>query len=416
MGEHRKIRRGKGVRVAPGSGRRRRSGVLEEPSSAREVQRAARKAQRSVAWRRIGLASLAAVVLVGSAVAATLLTNSGSSTSTTLPPGSIESSSLLLVGTGQDGGADLIAMVGVDGTGATVVLLEPGLVTLLPGFGDRPLADMSRFGFDDLPRLTVANLLGVRVDGTATVPITTFGALLPESLRVDLPREFVVQQDDAQVIEVPAGEVELTADQVVQLLSDPGMGTQLEWLDRQGAILRALVETSGEQLVDVLAGSLTGPDPDAARQALVGLTATSNPQLSALPAQRIERAGGDVELYQISAAAVDEFVAARFPGLRFTTETRPRVEVLNGNGRIGTTRPVAAALIGHGFRIVRTDNADHDDYAETRIVAQGRDHQEDALRVRQILGRGEVLVEVRQPSGVVDLTIIVGQDIPAEEV
>lgn len=416
MGEHRKFRRSKGVRMLPGGGRRRRSGILDEPSSARELKRAARKAQRSVAWRRIGLASIAAVVLVGSAVAATLLTNAGSTTPTTVPAVPLEGSSVLIVGTGADGSADLIAMVGVDETGARVVLLEPGLVALLPGFGDRPMADMSRFGVEDLPRLSVANLLGVRVDATTTVPVATFGELVPESIRLELPREFVVQRGESQVIEVPAGDVELSGDQVVQLMSDPGLGTQLQWADRQGAILRALIEAAGPQMVDALAGSLTGPDPDAARRALVGLVEASDLQLSALPAQRIERAGGEVELYQISAAAVDEFVAARFPGLRFATGPRPRVEVLNGNGRIGTTRPVAAALIGKGFRIVRTDNADRDDYAQTRIVAQGRDHQEDALRVRQILGRGEVLVEVRQPSGVVDLTIIVGQDIPAEEV
>jgi len=89
------------------------------------------------------------------------------------------------------------------------------------------------------------------------------------------------------------------------------------------------------------------------------------------------------------------------------------VEVLNGNGRIGTTGPIAALLVDKGYRIVKTDNADRDDYAETRVIAQGREQQQNAIDVQRILGSGEVLVEVRQPSGIVDLTIIVGRDIPA---
>jgi hypothetical protein len=89
------------------------------------------------------------------------------------------------------------------------------------------------------------------------------------------------------------------------------------------------------------------------------------------------------------------------------------VEILNGNGRIGTTGPIAALLVDNGYRVVKTDNADRDDYAESRIIAQGREHQQDAIDVQRMLGSGEVLLELRQPSGIVDLTIIVGRDNPA---
>ena len=60
-----------------------------------------------------------------------------------------------------------------------------------------------------------------------------------------------------------------------------------------------------------------------------------------------------------------------------------------------------------------TDNADRLDYDTTRIIAHGREHQEVALEVREVIGRGDVSVEVLQPSGVVDLTIIVGRDLVA---
>ncbi len=63
--------------------------------------------------------------------------------------------------------------------------------------------------------------------------------------------------------------------------------------------------------------------------------------------------------------------------------------------------------------MVITDNADRDDYEVTRIIAQGRENQEAAVAIRELIGRGDVSIEVRQPSGVVDVTIVVGEDLPA---
>ena len=99
--------------------------------------------------------------------------------------------------------------------------------------------------------------------------------------------------------------------------------------------------------------------------------------------------------------------------LQLAPESRVRVEVLNGNGLIDTTQPVAALLVEAGFRVVLTDNADRSDYETTLLIAQTLTNQNAAVEARDLLGIGDVSVEVRQPSGVVDLTIIVGQDLPA---
>ena len=49
------------------------------------------------------------------------------------------------------------------------------------------------------------------------------------------------------------------------------------------------------------------------------------------------------------------------------------------------------------------------------MIAQGREHQREAEEVVNLLGSGDLLLELRAPSGVVDLSIIVGLDIPAGE-
>jgi hypothetical protein len=60
---------------------------------------------------------------------------------------------------------------------------------------------------------------------------------------------------------------------------------------------------------------------------------------------------------------------------------------------------------------VLSGNADRLDYADTRIVIYEStpEAQESAGRVRDLLGVGEVQVSL-QPQGIVDLTIVVGED------
>ena len=361
---------------------------------------------------------LGAVGLIGAAVVVSLILVSRPAAG---PQGVItptaSGASVLIAVTDDSGRAVSIALIGADPDGARIALFPSGLLTVLPGFGDREISDSTRFGAADLPELTVSNLLGARVDGSVQITARELTGLLGSDVTVDLTSPLVVEVGSGEVVAMDVGSALRSPEELERILTEQGTGTQLEWLDRQGSVWRAIFAqmASTPALVDQLVGRVLG-DPALARQALLGAVQSSELRLTVVPVERIERAGGDSELYQISGDAAAAFTSERFAYLQFTAETRPRVEVLNGNGRIGTTRPVAAALIRHGFRIVRTDNADKSTYAETRIIAQGREHQQAALDAREVLGRGEVVVEVRQPSGVVDLTIIVGQDIPAEEV
>ena len=100
--------------------------------------------------------------------------------------------------------------------------------------------------------------------------------------------------------------------------------------------------------------------------------------------------------------------------LLFRRQAYAGISDADGNGLVGTTGPVARVLVDAGYRVVFTDNADRQDYETSRLVAQGAEHQEAAVAVQRLLGSGDVFLEQRQPSGVVDLTIIVGSDLATQ--
>jgi hypothetical protein len=148
----------------------------------------------------------------------------------------------------------------------------------------------------------------------------------------------------------------------------------------------------------------------------------ANLLLAAATAESLELGAPPVEAAAASApgtlalsAVAAEFVGARLGHLLLLAGERPRVEVLNGNGRIGATRVVAEAVVRRGYRVVRTDNADRFDYPSTLVIAQGAGAQEAAREVAGIVGAASVYLEEADPSPLVEVSIIVGLDIPAGE-
>ncbi|MDR9450706.1 MAG: LCP family protein [Acidimicrobiia bacterium] len=414
---HKRPQRRKGLAVRSGGGRRRRSGIIDEtPKSARELNRSARQSMAARARWRIGLALVGAVLIVGTSVGLSWLTlRDKSEPDPDMSRPSESGSSTLLVITDRDGRAESIVLLAAHPAGgAEVVLFPPSLLAILPGFGESEIADMVRFNGPPLAGTTVTNLLGARIDAVIHLDGAGFSAAIGGPLTVDLPNPLILPESDGFTVLVAAGSAERDPETLVTLLTNQGDSDQLEWLDRQGSVWRAVLgaidedEAIGERLTLGAEG-----DSETARQTVLAAARDPDLVMTAVPVRRIEAAGGDTERYQLPSSAASAFVSDRFSYLVIRAEPRPRVEVLNGNGRIGTTGPIAALLVDQGYRIVKTDNADRDDFAETQVIAQGLEHQQDAIDVLRLLGSGEVLLELRQPSGIVDLTIIVGRDIPA---
>ncbi len=330
-------------------------------------------------------------------------------------PAPTGSASALVVVEDAGGEGVAFALVAVaPGGEATVLLAPPDLLAILPGYGDFRLAESVQFEGPELAALTLANLLGIRIDGVVGLAPGAVAAALDGPAVLDLPTPLIVPQGDEGRVLANSGRAERPALIVEEVLTTQGVGDQLEWIERQGAVwdtlLAAIAADPGvaERLAAPAGGQAAGVA--AVLQAAAGAADRS---VTAIPVTRVA-VGGDDTRYTVGVDG-EEYAAARLGHLLLRTDGRERVEVLNGNGRVGTTRVVAEQLVDRGYRVVRTDNADRFDYELTQVVAHGRENRIGAEQVLRLIGSGELLLELRNPSGVVDISIIVGQDVPAGE-
>ena len=93
---------------------------------------------------------------------------------------------------------------------------------------------------------------------------------------------------------------------------------------------------------------------------------------------------------------------------RTEPDNAPQVQVLNGCGVAELAQQAARQLRLHGLDVVALGNADSQGYRETLILVR-RGHPTVGREVRAALGRGLVL-EQRDPSQLVDVTVILGSD------
>jgi hypothetical protein len=67
----------------------------------------------------------------------------------------------------------------------------------------------------------------------------------------------------------------------------------------------------------------------------------------------------------------------------------------------------------YGYRVVDSQNAGSFDMKETQIVAANGTFMRWAREAQQLLGTGKVYLDAR-PTGIADLTIVVGKDYGTE--
>lgn len=417
-GRHRKLRRKSGVALKPSQGKRRTSGAVVAPTADELAQEARDHRVRTARSRILAALVVAAALFGGAVLLGTYLGDRDTAAGDDLPGvvTTVDGSSVLVVVMdGEEGAASIALVSAAEAPSPRVVLFHPALLTVLPGFGENTLQNAGRFNGGELVELAIANLLGVRIDARIDLDQSTIESLVSDGLDVDLPVPLVIAEGDGERVAVGAGAGRRDAGTVGRLVTDTGVDDQLALLQRQGAVWDALLQRMAEDpgLVEGFVRNAAAGRA-AATTALVATAGADRRVITVVPATSLEPAG-DIERYQLDGGVADEFVAESIPYLSLAATPRIRVEVLNGNGQIGATRPVAANLIRRGYRIILTDNADRSDHPDTRIIAQGREHQQAALAVREIIGLGEVSLEARQPSGVVDLTIIVGRDLPGQD-
>lgn len=333
----------------------------------------------------------------------------------------------LVVGTGPGtAGAEArwITVIGVDeaaGT-ASVVYLPASTAYEVPGRGLQGIGDALASGGISLVKVSAENLLGFPIDHFLELSATSAEALFEQTgdLTVNVPAEVKVPAgaDTERVLFVP-GEQVLSPSLQADLLYELGVdGDQGELGQRHLSFWQAFLEAQSADpetlgsAVGVVSGALANSDASNEEQSefLSELASTPTDDLTIAPLPVNQEVVGDTELYSTSDAEVRPFVEDAFGDLP-ALEDEVRVQILNGNGVPGIGEQVAGKLVGEGFRVVLSGNAERLDYADTRIVIYEStlEAQASGERVRDLLGVGEVQVST-QAQGIVDLTIVVGRD------
>lgn len=333
----------------------------------------------------------------------------------------------LVVGTvSKTAGAEArwITVIGVDevaGT-ASVVYLPASTAYEVPGRGLQGIGDALASGGISLVKVSAENLLGFPIDHFLELPVTRAQKLFEQTgdLTVNVPAEVRVAagRDAEQVLLEPGEQVLSPSLQAVLLYELGADGDQGELGQRHLSFWQAFLEAQSadpESLgAAVVAVSETLSDSAASNEeqseffADLASTPTDDVTIAPLPVE--QEVVGETELYSTSDTDVRAFVEETFGDLP-ALEDEVRVQILNGNGVPGIGEEVAGKLVGEGFRVVLSGNAERLDYEDTRIVIYESTPEAEASgeRVRELLGVGEVQVSVQQ-QGIVDLTIVVGRD------
>jgi hypothetical protein len=281
----------------------------------------------------------------------------------------------------------LLALIGAGrgGRGPAFFSVPFDLTLTVPGQGEVTAADVA--GLDaQTVRVAVSNTFGAWAEHVAVMDLEGLSDVVDrgEDIRVEVPGFYVTEAGN-----LGPGSARLTGEQVVALLSLEEDGAEARWASVVQALLRGRVRLGGEDLAET--DGIVG-----VRRVLKGARGAA---IAAFPTLSV--AGSVTVPLQPD---LDRQVARLF-GFRAPVP----VIVQNGAGAPGLGQDVAAALLPLGFRVVLSQNADLFGYERTRVVANSDGAIADARRIQKALGVGRVRVS-QVPSGIGDITIIVGED------
>lgn len=416
---------------------RRRSQQTEESRTRRSLgpRRAAlTKRRKKVKKRGFTGGAATVVVIVAVVVVALLLPEAaqrlGSDPEPQTPDAPTDSvTTTLLIGTReQQGGSDGVAAwltllsYNANEQSGAIVYIPSHTAVEVPGRGLQGVGEALASGGISLLLVSVENMLGVEVDNYIEISDADAGLLFRNTgdISVDVPREVRVAAGANQArLLLDDGLQKLPPQFLVELLYTVGLdGDEAELGTRHVAFWDALLGAYASDpagLGDAVAetnNALNESNASAEQQAsffsrLASLN-LDDVRITPLPVQ--QEVVGDSELYSTNQTELKQFVRDTVGVLAETTDD-VRVQVLNGNGVPGIGQEVAARLVGEGFKVILSGNAQSLDHAKTLIVTydSSREGQAIAERARELLGIGEVQVSAQQ-QGIVDLTIVVGKD------
>jgi hypothetical protein len=280
----------------------------------------------------------------------------------------------------------LIAVVG-GGAPASVLTIPPRLSIEVPGVGSGSTEDVAAQTGAAM-RASLSNTLGMWVDRYMVLDLDGLASAIDRAGGVTLTLSGPVTLGSSTV---GPGPVTLSGAQVKEYLGVDGPFTRWE------VVLNGITQAP----IAVRAGDvLETDDLDRANAVLDGAGAAS---IATFPTTFVTGKTQVPDYEKLDALMVSRFGTPRPP---------VSVLVQNGAGQPGLAAKVAALIVPKGFRVVLSQNAEAFDHRRTEVVATGKEHVSDAERARKALGVG-VLAVTEVPSGLADVTIVIGKDFTA---
>lgn len=282
----------------------------------------------------------------------------------------------------EDGGeVAFITIVAAGGDIDPVALGVPSYTMAnIPGYGLGTVGDAVMLQDPGMVAGAVENILGVRVDSWAGSSLADLGAIVDAVGGIDVgERTF----DGAQAV------------QYLRRGGDDVISAEFQFLAWQEVLAGILAAVDGRP------GVLAALPPEVAT--VLTEAGSGGAEVLELPVEDIGSG-----LARPDSSALATIVSERFVPTS-KVEGDVRLVILNGEGTPGIGERVARVLVPSGFRLVSSLNAPTFDVQETQIVASNEDFLDEAEVARDLLGVGQVFLG-EQPTGVADVTVVIGAD------
>lgn len=370
--------------------------------------RSERRGERRRRLRRRAVAAGAALVLVVGVTVGVLLWRGGHQ------PAAGPTRSTVLVqlrdATGAAVGSALLVADPAHGSGVSV-LVPSNLRVDVTGQGLEPFGDVAKLVGPGAARDSLAELLGVRVDGSWVLDPITFGSLVDEVGGLDMTVASPVK-DGGHVV-VAAGNVRLSGAQAFDYLAAVGTGTSAAQ-ERFSQVLDALLgkmPNTGATARDVLNGVGMIPDPSMDNTRLGGVLATMATAVTQrrLTTRPLPVDAGDGSL-DVAAAGplVQQVLGGTVRGNRGNGPTR--VLVQDASGRDGASEAARIKLVDAGY-VFLIGPSQRPTRARTVVRVPNAAGRAEGVQVALTLGLDPSAVQVDDAAqSLADVAVLVGRD------